>query len=354
METQPANVPMNIRLASCLIACALAFAATPATAADDDVATFYKGRTIQVTSAFAEGGLYSTMTRLVAEHLPRHLPGRPHGIPQSMPGAAGLRQTNHLYNVAPRDGTVVGLMYDNVPASQVMGVDDNIRFDARRFGVLGSIGRGETALISILKRAGVATLDEARRKPVVFGATGTSSGQYYLPNMMNKLFGTRFKIIPGYKTMAEMFLSMERGEVDGVSGAVEAVLEGRPQWIAERRFNYLAQLYDERPAQFADIPLLQELAQTPLDKGAFRFLALARVPGKIVLAPPDVPPARLAALREAFATMVRDPAFIADVSKTSQRLEPRTWQDAEQVIRETIDTPPEVVAHVRELLKVGN
>jgi tripartite-type tricarboxylate transporter receptor subunit TctC len=347
---------MNVRLFSGLMVLVLALAATPAAvaAADDDVAAFYRGRTLQFTSAFAEGGLYSTMTRLVAEHLPRHLPGRPNGIAQSMPGAAGLRHMNHLYNVAPRDGTLIALMYDNVPASQVMQTEANIRFDARRLGALGSIGRGETALISILKRAGVSTLDEARRTPVVFGATGTSSGQYYLPNMMNKLFGTRFKIIPGYKTMAEMFLSMERGEVDGVSGAYEAVLEGRPQWLAERRFNYLAQLYDERPAQFADIPLLQELAQTPLDQGAFRFLALARIPGKILLAPPEVPPARLAALREAFSIMVRDPAFIADVSKTSQRLEPRSWADAERVIRETIETLPEVVAHVRELLKVTN
>src|SRR6185295_3720293 len=141
-------------------------------------------------------------------------------------------------------------------------------------------------------------------------------------------FGTKFKIIPGYKTFAEILLSMERGELDGVSGAYEAILEGRPHWIAEKRFNQLAQLYDERPAQFADVPLLQELAERPIDKAAFRFLALARIPGKMVLAPPEVPPARLAALRDAFAAMVRDAAFIADVGKTSQRLEPRTWQDA--------------------------
>jgi tripartite-type tricarboxylate transporter receptor subunit TctC len=344
---------MKSCLRSALTILALAAVSGPA-AADDDVAAFYKGRTIQVTSAFAEGGLYSAVTRLVAEHLPRHLPGRPTGIAQSLPGAAGLRHMNHLDNLAPRDGTFIAVMYDNVPTSQAMGAEENIRFDVRRFGALGSIGRGETALVSILKRAGVATLAEAQARPVVFGATGTSSGQYYLPNMMNRLFGTRFKIIPGYKTMAEMFLSMERGEVDGVSGAYEAVLEGRPQWIAERRFNYLAQLYDERPAQFADIPLLQELARTPLDQRAFRFLALARIPGKIVLTPPAVPPARLAALRGAFTAMVRDPAFMADVSKTSQRLEPRPWQDAARVIRETIETPPEVVGHVRELLKVGN
>jgi hypothetical protein len=229
-----------------------------------------------------------------------------------------------------------------------------VGFDARRFNALGSVGRGETALISILKRTGVASLDDARRIPVVFGATGTTSGQYYLPNIMNRLFGTRFRIIPGYKTMAEILLSMERGELDGVSGAFEAILEGRPQWVAEGRFIHIAQLYDARPQQFADVPLLQELAPAPIDQAAFRFLALARIPGKVVLVPPDVPAARLAVLREAFAAVVRDPAFIADVGRTSQRLEPRTWQEAERIIRETVETPPEVVGHVRELLKVGN
>lgn len=171
---------------------------------------------------------------------------------------------------------------------------------------------------------------------------------------MNRLFGTRFKIIPGYKTMAEIFLSMERGELDGVSGAYEAILEGRPTWAAEGHFNQIAQLYDARPAQFSNVPLFQELAQAPIDQAAFRFLALARIPGKILLVPPDVPPSRLEALRAAFAAMVKDPAFIADVARTSQRLEPRSWQDAERVIRETLDTRPEVVEHVRGLLKVGN
>ena len=337
-----------------IVACVLALTTTQACAEEDAVTSFYRNKTLQFTSAFAEGGLYSTVTRLVAEHLPRHLPGRPNGIAVALPGAAGLRQMNHLNNVAPKDGTLIAVMYDNVPTSQAMANDSSIKFDARRFGALGSIGRGETALVSILKRTGVATLDDARRMPVVMGATGTTSGQYYLPNTMNRLFGTRFKIIPGYKTMAEIFLSMERGEIDGVSGAYEAILEGRPQWIEERRFNQIAQLYDARPAQFSNVPLLQELAQAPIDKAAFGFLALARIPGKILLVPPDVPPSRLKALREAFAAMVNDPAFITDVTRTSQRLEPRTWQEAERVIRETLDTPPEVIEHVRGLLKVGN
>jgi hypothetical protein len=269
-----------------------------------------------------------------------------------MPGAAGIRQMNHLYNAAARDGSVMALMYDNMPITQVL--DPAAKFDARRFSALGSLSHGEPGLVGVLKRTGVATVEDAKRKEVVFGATGTTSAQYYIPAIMNRLFGTHFKLIPGFPTTPQTYLAMERGEVDGVYGAVETILENRPQWIAEKRFNWLAQLNDVREGEFADVPLLEELAQAPLDKAAFKLLALARVPGKPVLLPPEVPAARVSALREAFAALLKDPAFVADVGRTTQKLEPRTWQDAERVIRETVDTPPEVAAYVRDLLKVKN
>jgi tripartite-type tricarboxylate transporter receptor subunit TctC len=344
---------MHLFLRCRLVTLALALAVTSAGAADD-VAAFYQGRTLQITNAFAEGGLYSTLARLVAQHLPRHVPGRPNAIPQFMPGAGGLRHMNHLYNAAARDGTVIGLMYDNMPITQVLQADDSVKFDTRRFSALGSLGRGEPGLVGILKRTGIASIADARAKESVFGATGTSSAQYYIPAIMNRLFGTRFRLIPGFPTTTHTYLAMERGEVDGIYGAFETILESKPQWIAEKQFNWLAQLNDVRAPDFADVPLLAELAQAPLDKAAFRLLALARVPGKPLLLPPDVPPARIAALRAGFAAMLRDEAFIADVAKTTQKLEPRSWQNAERVIRETVDTPPEVVAHVRDLLKIAN
>src|SRR3954449_2352467 len=177
-----------------MLVLALSLASAPASA-DDDVAAFYRGKTLQLTNAFAEGGLYSTLARVIVNHLPRHIPGRPNAIPIFMPGAGGLRQMNHLYNAAPKDGTVVGLMYDNIPITQVLQPDDNLKFDARRFAALGSLGRGEAGLVGILKRTGITTIEDARRKESVFGSTGTSSAQYYIPIIMNRLFGTRFKLI---------------------------------------------------------------------------------------------------------------------------------------------------------------
>lgn len=336
------------------LATALFLASTAASAQGDVVAAFYRGRTLTITNAFAEGGLYANLARLIAHHLPRHIPGTPTIVPQFMPGAAGVRQMNHLYNNAAKDGTVLALMYDNMPITQALAADDSIRFDLRRTPALGSLGRGEPGLVGILKRAGIANIEDARHKEAVFGATGTTSAQYYIPAIMNRLFGTRFKLIPGFPTTPQTYLAMERGEVDGIYGAIETIMENRPQWIAERRFAFIAQLNDVRAGEFADVPLLSELAQAPIDKAAFRLLGLARVPGKPVLLPPEVPQARIGVLRAAFEALLHDPAFVADVAKTTQVLEPRSWQDAERIIHETIDTPPEVVARVQELLKAGN
>jgi tripartite-type tricarboxylate transporter receptor subunit TctC len=342
----------RIRVSNGLIALAMALAAGPA-AAQNDVAAFYRGKTITITNAFAEGGLYSNLARIIAHHLPHHIPGGPNAVPQFLPGAAGLRQMNHLYNAAAKDGTVLALMYDNMPITQALAADNSVKFDLRRTPALGSLSRGEPGVVGILKRAGIATIEDAKHKEAVFGATGTTSAQYYIPAIMNRLFATRFKLIPGFPTTPHTYLAMERGEVDGIYGAVETIVESRPQWIAEKRFNWIAQLNDVRAGEFADVPLLEELAQAPIDKAAFKLLALARVPGKPVLLPPDVPAERVAALRMAFEAMLKDKAFIGDVAKTTQVLEPRTWQDAERVIRETIDTPPEVVARVQELLKAA-
>ncbi len=339
---------MIARLRGELVALCLLTAVAPARA-EDNIASFYKGKTIQLLNAFGQGGRYSVLARLVAQHLPKHIPGQPSGVVQLMPGAAGLLQTNYLYNAAPKDGTAIGLLYDSMPTAQVLEAEQNIRFDARRFHALGSLNKGDSGLVGVLKRAGVASVEDARKKETVFGATGTGGGQYTVPHIMNKLFGTKFKIIPGFKTTAEIYLAMERGEVDGVYGAYDAISDVHPDWLKERRFNWIAQLYDVRAPEFPDVPLLQEFASNDLDRSALRFLALARIPGKIFVAPPGVPPARLAALRAAYVAMLNDEAFKADYAKTSQVLDPRTWQDAERVIRETVDTPPEVIRYVQGL-----
>ena len=338
-----------LRFALATLCCALSAVST---CAADDVETFYKGKTIQVLNAFDQGGRYGVLARLVATHLPRHLPGKPNGVPQFMPGASGLLQTNFLYNAASKDGTVIGLIYDSIYTAQVLE-PANVRFDSRQFEPLGSINKGEPGAAGVLKRAGVATVEDARKTQAIFGATGSTGGAYVVPMIMNRMFGTRFKVIPGFKTTGDIFLAMDRGEVDGIYGAYEAVQISRPQWLADKQVHWLAQLHDVRSSELPDVPLLQELATNDRDRAALQFLALARAPGKVFVAPPGVPPERLAALRNAFSAMVQDQEFKASLARTEQVLEPRTWQDAARIIRESVETKPDIIAYVKELMAVG-
>ena len=340
---------MLSRTGSFALAAAIAaiFAAAPARA--DDVAAFYKGKTITVYNPFGEAGMYGTLVRLIAEALPRHLPGAPRGIPQFMPGGGGLKQANYLYNVAPKDGTAIGLMYDNTPTAQVTRGGRGVKYDARKFGVLGSVNRGEFAMLAAFKTTGIASFADAKTKQAALGATGVGSAQYIVPLVINRVLGTKFKLVPGYKSTAEIWLAMERGELTGIFTNYNTIAEARPQWVAEKRLNWLAQLADRRSAQFPDVPLLQELAADPLDKSVFSFLALRRIPGKILITPPGVPADRLAALRTAFVAVMHDAAFLDGLKNLRLDADPRTWQEAAQIIRETVETSPKVLARIDAL-----
>jgi tripartite-type tricarboxylate transporter receptor subunit TctC len=337
----------------CLAGLAL-LALAPPSRAQENVADFYRGKTVQVINPFAEAGLYAYLAQLLAEFVPKYLPGAPQGRAISMPGGGGLQGANHLFNAAARDGTVFEVLYDNMPTEQALGLNQLVRFDARRFSVLGSLNKGETGLVAILKRAGIETVADARARPSVLGATGTASAQYIVPNAMNRIMRTKFTLIPGYKVVTDAFLAMETGEADGIFTNFATLVQSRPEWIAEKRFHFIAQSADVRDPDFADVPLLQELVDDPAQKEAFRFLAMSRVPGKLVVAPPGVPPVRLEALRSAFAQALRDPRLLEAMAKLYQKIDPRGPAEAMEVIRATIDTDPAVLARARELMRADN
>jgi tripartite-type tricarboxylate transporter receptor subunit TctC len=325
----------------------------PVSARADDVAAFYSGKTLRIIDPFGAGaGFYTPLAQLLADYLPRYLPGQPKGRVEFMPGGGGLQGANYLY-AAPNDGTVYGLLYDNMPTAQALQLDDLTKFDARRFSVLGSLNKGETGLLGLLKRTGVTSIADARNKTTVLGATGTASAQFIVPAAINKVLGTKFNVIPGYESVNDTFLAMDTGELDGIFTNFNTIMETRPNWIAEGRFNWLAQVGDRRDPEFADVPLLQELVEKPLDKGIFTFLALSRIAGKPVVAPPGVPGERLAALRSAFAAMMRDPEFQAAIVKMNLKVDPRTAEEATAVIVQTVDTPASVREYFRMLIQPG-
>jgi len=317
----------------------------------ESAAEFYRGKTIQVINPFAEGGLYAYLAQLIAEKLPKYLPGSPTGRHVSMPGGGGLQGANYLYNAAPRDGTVIGLLYDNMPTEQALGLNKLVKFDARQFTVLGSLNKRETGLVGVLKRTNVSSVYEAKTKAVVLAATGTSSAQYIVPNAMNRLLGTKFKLIPGYKVITDSFFAMEAGEADGLFTNYATLTQARPDWIAQDRFAFIAQSSDIRDPNFASVPLLQELTDDRIPQEAFRFLAMSRLAGKIIVAPPGIATNRANALRDAFHLMLSDPQLLEGMAKLAQQIEPRDTKAALDVIKQTIETDHAALARVRDIMQ---
>jgi tripartite-type tricarboxylate transporter receptor subunit TctC len=209
---------------------ALSFASLPALA--DDVEDFYRGRNLTVLVGVGAGGEYDLQMRMVARHIGKHIPGKPGTIPQNMVGATGLLMANHLANVAPRDGSVIGLVQNGLPSYQAMGIE-GVNFDATKFNWIGSLSpTAET--MAIHKHANVSTIEDARKKELVAGSNGRSGITYTFPRLMNELLGTRFRIITGYQSVNEINIAMDRGEADGRNNSWTSWKAAKPDWIANK------------------------------------------------------------------------------------------------------------------------
>lgn len=337
----------HIRILALGLALALAGMSAKAQAAPS-AEQFYKGHNVTVLCPYSAKGGYGFLTRTIAQFLPKYLPGQPRGVPQFKPGAAGTVEAGYLYNVAPHDGSVIALMYDGIPTAQALGLQKT-NFDARNFIVLGSLNKGLIAALGVWKKTGVKTIQQAMKKQIVLGSNGTRSGQYILPYVLNQTAGTKFKLISGYKGSTEVFLAMERGEIDGLMTNYATYVQHHPKWIKEKRLNFLVQLGETPHPALKGVPMMYDLAKKKIDKEAIKFLINSRITGKAVIAPPGVPANRVSALRAAFGAMVKDEEFIKLMHKTKRRVDPRTWQEERDLILATVNAKPEVLARVREL-----
>src|SRR3954468_10185782 len=212
------------------------FAASSALA--ESVAEFYKGKTVTIIVGSGAGGGYDTNTRLLARHMSRHIPGGPHIIVQNMPAASGIAAMNHTYSVAPRDGTVIAAVVNNMPYEPLLG-GPAARFDVFKMNWVGSLSRQVNVCLSWHTTA-FKTLDDAMRQPMRVSATGVTGWRSFLPRLFNGVAGTQFEVINGYEAAGTM-LAVERGEVDGICADYATVRANQSEWINGRKINVLAQ-----------------------------------------------------------------------------------------------------------------
>lgn len=321
--------------------------AAPASAAAQSVESFYKGNTVTVLIAGTPGGGFDSYSRLMAQHLPRFLPGKPNMIAQNMAGAGGLTLANYLYNVAKRDGTVLAytgpiemqpLFNPNAP---------NTKFDPRRFTWIGSLASSQSLLIE-WSTGPIKSPDDLFKTEMVVAGTGAASNTDYYPKFMNTVLGTKFKLITGYVGSRETLKAIEQGEAHGRFMSYDSLKSTSKQLLDEGKLKIIFQNALKRHPELPNIPTIIDIAKAH-GKGqdvidALHFLLASDEMGRPIAGPPDIPKDRVAALRAAFAQMVKDPQYLADARK--RHLEPDQPLDGEGVERtvaEIYKTPKKIV-----------
>jgi tripartite-type tricarboxylate transporter receptor subunit TctC len=332
-------------------ACAALAATTPTCA--QSVADFYRGKRIMLVTSASVGGGYDQYARLIAKHMPRHIPGEPAIIVQNMVGAEGLRAANFLYNVAPQDGSVIGGLSRNTGLARFYDFNNaGIQFDVRKFHWLGS-PQQEIGLFILSAKSGLRSIADLARREVTISSTARNSPSSIYSRILNAAIGTRLKPIEGYDGSQACLLAVERGEVDAhVSGGSSAPFRARiAPWLARGEAAVIMQMGMARDAAFPDVPTALEVVPTPLDRQRFEIAFAEQVMGRPFVLPPGVPRERIAALRAAFDATMKDAAFLDDAKLQHAEIDPVSGAEINALLDRVYAAPAEVTARIRELAK---
>lgn len=302
---------------------------------------FYQGRQVTLVIGNNAGTAYDASARLVGRHLGRQIPGRPTIVVQNMPGATGLTAANYIWNIAPKDGSVIANAHQSLPLRQVLG-DSAVQYDA---GQLQWIGSAEVSnqTIAVWHSVPIQTLADVKTHEVVMGGTTLRADSSIVLVLANKYLGTRFKVIHGYQAN-QIDIAIERGEVEGrvvIWGGLKAT---KPNWLSENKVKIIAQLGLTREPELPDVPLLQELANNDDSKRIIELFSAQLALGRPLYAAPGVPKDRVALLRKAFEDMIVSAEFLEDAARSRYEVQLVSGAELEKIVRTMMATPAELVA----------
>ncbi|MCH7543838.1 MAG: hypothetical protein IIB65_09385 [Proteobacteria bacterium] len=328
----------------------IAFGMTLPTAKAESVADFYKGKTLTLFVGFSPGGGYDTYSRLLAPHFARNIPGKPKMIVKNKTGAATIVLANWLYNAAPKDGTVLGMIARGAPTHELLG-GTGAKFDPAKFNWLGSMNN-EVSVCVTSYRAPAKTFAELLRNRTVVGTQGPSSDSEVFANFVKNLLGAKLKLISGYPGTAVTVLAMDRGEVDGICGwSWTSVKLMRGKDLKAGKLNILLQMALVRHPELPDVPLITEFAKTKSERDQMDLIFSRQTMGRPFLLPPGVPKDRVAALRKAFMDALKDPKFVAAAKKSKREINPVSGEDVQKLVVKVLATPTETVLAAQKNIK---
>jgi tripartite-type tricarboxylate transporter receptor subunit TctC len=321
----------------------------PIAAQADPIEDFYRGKTVTLLVGFSTGGTYDATARLLARHMPGHMPGKPSMVVQNMTGAGGMSEVVHLYNSALRDGSVIGMPPRAFAIAPFF--NDKLTYDARKFNALGSTSP-EVAIAVTWHTVPVKRLDDAFTHEISVGATAYFDDTGTFPLMVQKLTGAKLRLVTGYPGGNDITAAMEKGEVDARFAWSWGSMKSRAHdWIDQKKINLILQMGVAKAPDLPNTPFIMDYVKTERDHNAMELLMAPEAAAWPFITPPDVPKERVAALRKAFDATMKDPAFVADAKKIDIEVEPMGAEQMEALINRVLSFDKSVVARAQDLVK---
>jgi tripartite-type tricarboxylate transporter receptor subunit TctC len=310
------------------------------------VADFYKGKTINLYVAFPSGGGYDIYSRLAARYMQKYVPGNPNIVTQNMPGAGGVKAANFLYDVAPRDGSAIGMIADNAATEEVLATP-GVTYATAKFNWIGRV-TSSVNIEAAMATSGFRTIEDVKQREFIVGGTGAAGITTVIRKVANAIGGTKFKVITGYAGSPESCLAMEKGEVQGCAPSWTHAKTNLRNWLDTKKINVILQWGVTRHRELADVPTMVELGKTDEDRKVLALYGSATDLGRSIAAPPGVPAERLKALRDAFTQAMNDPELLAEVKKANLDFDPMNGADLQKFIVELNDVSPSVIDRARK------
>jgi len=306
---------------------------------------FFKGRTVTIYASGPPGSGYDLYARLISRHIGQHLPGTPSVVVSNLPGGGGMVCANYLYNLAAKDGTALGIIRQDIAEDQALHTD-GVRYDVLKFNWIGRIA-SNVEITYVWHTAPVRTMADVKQHETLIASVGGSVDAF--PRALNRMIGTKFKLVKGYSGTPEAELAIQRGEVEGTYGSVNTLQTTKKDWVAKKLIRVLVQYALQRDPALPDVPAVVEFAKTDADRSLLEFLASSSAVGRSVIAPPGVSAGRMAELRAAFAATMTDPEFLADVHHIGAEYSPAPADELEKVVARTVGISGATLARAQPL-----
>jgi tripartite-type tricarboxylate transporter receptor subunit TctC len=323
------------------VAMFIAAAASASPALADNVADLYAGKQMKIIVRTAAGSGFDLYSRLLARHMVKHIPGNPTMLTINMPGGGGITSANYVAEVAPKDGTILTMQNSGVILDQALKIHDSLKADFSRFNWIGNMNSA-SQLVATWKTSATRTFADAMTRETLIGTTGAGAIGVQLANIANNVIGTKFKLITGYSDMNEINLAMERGEIDGRATSPYSSYAASTPYIRDKSINFIIQFGMKADPHVPDVPLARKLGKTPEDTAILDFVSASVSVGWPIATTPDVPKARVTALRKAFDAMLTDPDFAKEAKQQNIEINSLSGAELEEIVNSVLNAPEDI------------